>query len=100
MGGSPGVLGPKRFESVVLPHLQALTSALPGPVVLSACGNTNGSMHLLAASGAEALSVDQTNDLAKSRQEGCTVVRESRPGEDHRARYNGRNNGSSCEHRP
>jgi MtaA/CmuA family methyltransferase len=69
MGGSPGVLGPKRFESVVLPHLQALTSALPRPVVLSACGNTNGAMKLLAASDADALSVDQTNDLAKSREE-------------------------------
>jgi MtaA/CmuA family methyltransferase len=74
MGGSPGVLGPKRFESVVLPHLQALTSALPGQVVLSACGNTNGAMKLLAASGADALSVDQTNDLATSRQEVPDVL--------------------------
>ena len=69
MGGSPGALGPQRFESVVLPHLQALTSALPGPVVLSVCGRTNGAMQLLAAAGADALSVDQTNDLAISRQE-------------------------------
>jgi [methyl-Co(III) methanol-specific corrinoid protein]:coenzyme M methyltransferase len=69
MGGSPGVLGPKRFESVVLPYLQDLMSALPRPAVLSACGNTNGSMKLLAASGADALSVDQTNDLSASRQE-------------------------------
>jgi [methyl-Co(III) methanol-specific corrinoid protein]:coenzyme M methyltransferase len=69
MGGSPGALGPKLFESIVLPHLQALTSALPRPVVLSACGRTNGAMKLLAASGADALSVDQTNDLAKSREE-------------------------------
>jgi len=69
MGGSPGVLGPKRFESVVLPHLQSLTSVLPGPVVLSACGNTNGAMKLLAASDADALSVDQTNVLVKSREE-------------------------------
>jgi len=69
MGGSPGVLGPKLFESVVLPHLQTLTAALPRPVVLSACGRTNGAMRLLAASGADALSVDQTNDLAASRAE-------------------------------
>ena len=69
MGGSPGALGPKIFESTVLPHLQALTSALKGPVVLSACGRTNGTMKLLAASGADALSVDQTNDLARSRAE-------------------------------
>jgi [methyl-Co(III) methanol-specific corrinoid protein]:coenzyme M methyltransferase len=74
MGGSPGALGPKIFESVVLPHLQVLTSALPGPVVLSACGRTNGAMKLLAASGADALSVDQTNDLAASRQEVPDVL--------------------------
>ena len=74
MGGSPGALGPRIFESVVLPHLQNLTSALEGPVVLSACGRTNGAMKLLAASGADALSVDQTNDLAKSRQEVPDVL--------------------------
>ncbi len=82
MGGSPGALGPRLFESIVLPHVQTLTSALPRPVVLSACGRTNGTMKLLAASGADALSVDQTNDLAKSRRRcaGYAVVRESRPG--------------------
>jgi len=67
MGGSPGALGPRLFEPIVLPHLQALTSMLPRPVVLSACGRTNGMVKLLAASGADALSVDQTNDLAASR---------------------------------
>jgi [methyl-Co(III) methanol-specific corrinoid protein]:coenzyme M methyltransferase len=74
MGGSPGALGPKIFESIVLPHLQELTSALEGPVVLSACGRTNRAMKLLAASGADALSVDQTNDLAASRQEVPDVL--------------------------
>jgi [methyl-Co(III) methanol-specific corrinoid protein]:coenzyme M methyltransferase len=69
MGGSPGALGPRLFERILLPHLQALISALPRPVVLSACGRTNGTMKLLAASGADALSVDQTNDLARSREE-------------------------------
>jgi [methyl-Co(III) methanol-specific corrinoid protein]:coenzyme M methyltransferase len=69
MGGSPGALGPRLFESIVLPHLHALISALPRPVVLSACGRTDGTIKLLAASGADALSVDQTNDLAKSREE-------------------------------
>jgi MtaA/CmuA family methyltransferase len=74
MGGSPGALGPKLFESIVLPHLQTLTSALPRSVVLSACGRTNGAMKLLAASGADALSVDQTNDLAVSRKEVPDVL--------------------------
>jgi MtaA/CmuA family methyltransferase len=74
MGGSPGALGPRLFETIVLPHLQVLTSALPRPVVLSACGRTNGTMKLLAASDADALSVDQTNDLAASRQDVPDVL--------------------------
>ena len=74
MGGSPGALGPKSFESIVLPHLQVLFAELPRPAVLSACGRTNGTMHLLAASGADALSVDQTNDLARSREEVPDVL--------------------------
>jgi [methyl-Co(III) methanol-specific corrinoid protein]:coenzyme M methyltransferase len=67
MGGSPGFLGPKRFEEFVLPAQQLLIAALPKPRVLSVCGNTNDVMHLLSQSGAEAVSVDQTNDLDASR---------------------------------
>lgn len=67
MGGSPGFLGPKRFADFVLPAQQRLIAALPKPRVLSLCGNTNDVMHLLAQSGAEAISVDQTNNLSASR---------------------------------
>ena len=69
MGGSPGAVGPKVFEGIVLPHLQTLFTNLPRPAVLSCCGRTNGAMKLLGASGADALSVDQTNELAASRAE-------------------------------
>jgi len=74
MGGSPGALGPKLFENIVLPHLKALFSELPRPAVLSACGRTNGTMTLLAASGADALSVDQANDLVQSRKDVSEVL--------------------------
>lgn len=67
MGGSPGFLGPKRFAEFVLPAQQHLIAALPKPRVLSLCGSTNEVMHLLAESGAEAISVDQTNNLSASR---------------------------------
>ncbi len=67
MGGSPGVLGPKHFEQWVLPALKALFSRLNTPCVLSACGRTTGSIGLLAQTGARVLSVDQLNDVAKSR---------------------------------
>ncbi len=67
MGGSPGVIGPRAFEMLLLPRLQRLLAALPAPRVLSVCGNTNRAMQLLAAAGSEALSVDEKNDLARSR---------------------------------
>ena len=67
MGGSPGFIGPAKFEQFVLPALKKLNAELPAPRVLSVCGNTNTSMHLLAQTGADAISVDQLNDLAASR---------------------------------
>lgn len=68
MGGSPGILGPDLFRRVVQPPLKRLIGAVPGPRVLSACGRTNRGMKLLVECGAEALSVDQNNDLARSRE--------------------------------
>ena len=67
MGGSPGFIGPKPFEGFVLPALQHLTRQLPHPTVLSVCGKTDAAMSLLAQSGADAISVDQLNDLKASR---------------------------------
>jgi [methyl-Co(III) methanol-specific corrinoid protein]:coenzyme M methyltransferase len=67
MGGSPGFIGPRPFEEILLPRLQDLLTALPGPRVLSVCGRTNRGLPLLAQCGADALSVDQTNDVAQSR---------------------------------
>jgi MtaA/CmuA family methyltransferase len=68
MGGSPGVLGPKRFETFVLPPLEKLIASLPRPRILSVCGNTNAAMPLLAQAGVDAISVDQLNNLAVSRE--------------------------------
>ena len=68
MGGSPGFIGPAKFEQFVLPALKSLIRELPGPSVLSVCGNTNKSIPALAQSGADAISVDQLNDLAAARE--------------------------------
>lgn len=67
MGGSPGFIGPAKYEQFVFPAEKRLIENLPKPRVLSVCGNTNKSMGLLAQTGADAISVDQTNDLASSR---------------------------------
>lgn len=68
MGGSPGFIGPAKYEQFAYPAEKSLIAELPAPRVLSVCGNTNRSMHLLAETGAEAISVDQLNDLSTSRQ--------------------------------
>lgn len=67
MGGSPGFLGPERYERFVQPAAQALTAGLPAPRVLSVCGSVDKSLGLLAQTGAEAISVDQLTDLPSAR---------------------------------
>lgn len=68
MGGSPGFIGPSKYEQFAYPAEKLLIAKLPAPRVLSICGNTNKSMLLLAGTGADAISVDQVNDLAESRK--------------------------------
>lgn len=74
MGGSPGFIGPAKFEQFVFPALKQLIDGLPKARVLSICGNTNKSMDLIVRTGADAISVDQTNDLPASRA-GMTATR-------------------------
>jgi [methyl-Co(III) methanol-specific corrinoid protein]:coenzyme M methyltransferase len=68
MGGSPQVVGPRAFRRWVKPALARLCAALPGPVVVSVCGDTNAVVEDLLACGAGALNVDQRNDLARTRE--------------------------------
>lgn len=68
MGGSPGFIGPPAFKTVVQPRLKRLIAALPAPRVLSVCGDTNRAITLLPECGAEALSLDQLNALARTRE--------------------------------
>ncbi len=67
MGGSPGFIGPPKYEQFVFPPEKQLIEELPKPCVLSVCGVTNRSMHLLAQTGADAISVDQLTDLTAAR---------------------------------
>jgi len=68
MGGSPAFIGPAKYEQFVLPAEKSLIEKLPKPRVLSVCGNVTNSLHLLAQIGADAISIDQTVDLAAARQ--------------------------------
>jgi [methyl-Co(III) methanol-specific corrinoid protein]:coenzyme M methyltransferase len=67
MGGSPGFIGPSKYEQFVFPAEKDLIDKLPKPRALSVCGNVSKSLTLLNQTGAEAVSVDQTVDLAEAR---------------------------------
>lgn len=69
MGGSPGFIGPAKYEQFVLPAEKLLIKKLPTPIVLSICGNVTNKLHLLNQTGANAISIDQTVDLVKARSE-------------------------------
>jgi [methyl-Co(III) methanol-specific corrinoid protein]:coenzyme M methyltransferase len=68
MGGSAGFIGPSKYEQFVLPAEKDLIKKLQSPCVLSVCGNMNKSLHLLAQTGADAVSVDQLTDLKSARE--------------------------------
>lgn len=67
MGGSPAFIGPAKYEQFVFPAEKSLIENLPGPRVLSVCGNVTSSLHLFALTGADAISLDQTVDLKAAR---------------------------------
>jgi [methyl-Co(III) methanol-specific corrinoid protein]:coenzyme M methyltransferase len=64
MGATSDVLSPRMFKTLILPHLQRVFQAIEPPRVLHICGDTNFIVELMAESGAEAISVDQKNDVA------------------------------------
>ena len=68
MGGSPGFIGPAKYEQFAYPAEKSLVEQLPKPRVLSVCGNTNKSLPLLAQTGADAISVDQLTDPSEARK--------------------------------
>ena len=68
MGGSAGFVGASVYEQFVFPAEKDLIGKLPKPSVLSVCGRMDKSLHLLAQTGAEAISVDQLTDLKSARE--------------------------------
>lgn len=68
MGGSAGFVGPSVYEQFVFPAERDLIGKLPKPSVLSVCGRMDKALHLLAQTGADAVSVDQTTDLKSARE--------------------------------
>jgi [methyl-Co(III) methanol-specific corrinoid protein]:coenzyme M methyltransferase len=75
MGATSSVMNPRAFQSLILPSLQELFARVGDvPRVLHICGETNQIIEMMAESGADALSVDQVNQLAQTREKLPDVV--------------------------
>jgi len=68
MAAGGEILSPRMFRSVVKPHLERILAAIPSPKVLHMCGDTDAIVDQMALCGADAISVEQKNHIAESRQ--------------------------------
>jgi [methyl-Co(III) methanol-specific corrinoid protein]:coenzyme M methyltransferase len=68
MGAGPDILSPRIFKTLIRPHLEKVFKGLDSPKILHMCGDTNTIVEEMALCGADAVSVDQVNDVAESRK--------------------------------
>ncbi|MBE9592130.1 MAG: methyltransferase, partial [Proteobacteria bacterium] len=68
MGSGTDIISPRMWKMLVLDNLQKVFSALRSPKVLHICGSTDMIIELMNECGADALSVDQKNDVIESRR--------------------------------
>ena len=68
MGGTSDVMSPKSFRSLIKPHLIRIHAEMPRPSILHICGDTNSIVTDMAECGADAISVDQKNRIAETRE--------------------------------
>jgi [methyl-Co(III) methanol-specific corrinoid protein]:coenzyme M methyltransferase len=68
MGSGTDIISPRMWKMLVLDNLQKVFSALHSPKILHICGSTDMIIELMNECGADALSVDQKNDVVESRR--------------------------------
>jgi [methyl-Co(III) methanol-specific corrinoid protein]:coenzyme M methyltransferase len=68
MGTGTDLLSPRMWKTLIQPNLQRVFGALESPKVLHICGATDLLIGMMNECGADALSVDQKNNVAESRQ--------------------------------
>lgn len=68
MGAPTDILSPRMFDGLIKPHLKRVLDGIEGPKVLHICGDTNPIVEMMAQCGANAISVDQKNRLAETRE--------------------------------
>ncbi len=68
MAAGGDILSPRMFRSVVQPHIERILSTMPSPKVLHMCGDTDSIVEDMVLCGADAISVEQKNHIAETRQ--------------------------------
>lgn len=68
MGAPADVISPRMFSGLILEPLKETFHGIKAPKILHICGNTNPIVEHMSASGADAISVDQKNDVAAARE--------------------------------
>jgi [methyl-Co(III) methanol-specific corrinoid protein]:coenzyme M methyltransferase len=68
MGSGTDIISPRMWKMLVLDNLQKVFSSLRSPKVLHICGSTDMIIELMNECGADALSVDQKNNVVESRR--------------------------------
>ena len=67
MGAGPDILSPRIFKSLIRPHLERIFATIDSPKILHICGDTNSIVDQMGACGADAISVEEKNNIAESR---------------------------------
>jgi [methyl-Co(III) methanol-specific corrinoid protein]:coenzyme M methyltransferase len=67
MGSGSDLLSPKVWKTLIQPNLTKIFEALKIPTINHICGSTDLIIEMMSACGADALSVDQKNNVAESR---------------------------------
>ena len=68
MGTGTDILSPRMWKAFVKPNLERVFTALKSPTVNHICGSTDLIIDMMNDCGADAVSVDQKNDVAASRE--------------------------------
>jgi len=67
MGTGTDLLSPRMWKDMVQPNLKKVFDALESPKILHICGSTDMIIEMMNDCGADALSVDQKNNMSESR---------------------------------
>lgn len=68
MGATSDVLSPRVFKNLIFPYLKKIFAGIKTNSVIHICGKTNDIAGFMLESGANAISVDQKNDVAETRK--------------------------------